>query len=844
MDVIRKKISLEPFYSRQKSVIPYVGMKDEEEYRSGLNWGRVAYGVNFSDEDFYVDGQKIPTMIEICGATATQTYGNAILKLGAMSFNEMMEIYGNVKNKRVDPEYLSSEELEKMIAVTSFIESKKIVEADADPTDKDPCCDIYPEPSPDDYYEMDDCDFYFPPSVAINIGLVQSSNIVGAYTFATKDWEAGRRYFEGDKVIYDGKTFELKQFGDTTGIDIETISGSPVSSEGEACMTARFYVGDSVSAFTGHDGCDEVSELVFDDFEVNKESDIVDFGYVYAKFDNKYYVRPSYAGYFNKVDGSIYFDELIDVANPDIGFKMVGGYDTVHWKIADKIISHGIYNVSAPSGVTDEVLISTEQNRTIGYGDVTITGIERESKLVNFKRYSTTICDDGTQLPGKINYNIEGDVHVIDLMYKIGTVRNVDTSGDVVIGDYLADIKVEPEHQKMIKMYFEKEDYREIPSSVTYYDEQLSAWTQERWTYTAYTYNPITPPIEVPGMEATNGWFIGSIERSGDVVKIYAKDSKLLWVSSGDTSLPVGTGITGSNYTIQIVVGNDEDSEKLIEYKKEDRKETLQHSGKNVIFEKGRKKINLYPDSDPPFYDWSIAEGTHSYNGEGFTIQPTGGTKSDYDVYAPKLLAEYVESGDTGNSGYVTFQTLHTYEKLVKNWAGERGIITFTYYIGAELELEKNDSGETITDGEYIYNGGKKYAVFQDVYRFIGTSGKSEMEGNEVKYVYFDIFYDENEKEITYKYLDNYNRYAILSNVTATTEGIVEGGSPVSKNFQNADYIMDDYQIGVSFVSNNNKDVYVDRGNATAFERHLRLTEAKTVQDLENLGNGSFLMKQ
>ncbi len=839
MDVIRKKISLEPFYSRQKSVIPYVGMKDEEEYRSGLNWGRVAYGVNFSDEDFYVDGQKIPTMIEICGATATQTYGNAILKLGAMSFNEMMEIYGNVKNKRVDPEYLSPEELEKMIAVTSFIESKKIVEADADPTDKDPCCDIYPEPSPDDYYEMDDDDFYFPPSVAINIGLVQSSNIVGAYTFATKDWEAGRRYFEGDKVIYDGKTFELKQFGDTTGITIETISGSPVSSEGEACMTARFYVGDSVSAFTGHDGCDEVSELVFDDFEVNKKSDIVDFGYVYAKFDNKYYVRPSYAGYFNKVDGSIYFDELIDVANPDIGFKMVGGYDTVHWKIADKIISHGIYNVSAPSGVTDEVLISTEQNRTIGYGDVTITGIERESKLVNFKRYSTTICDDGTQLPGKINYNIEGDVHVIDLMYKIGTVRNVDTSGDVVIGDYLADIKVEPEQQNKIRLYITEETTETHTKTAKYPKTgQVSAETTYEQIEYKYTEKDHLEVFECD----ERGWFIGSIEKNENNVKVYTKDSKLLWDSDGNSEAVYTGGVEDYRYEINLATGSTGDEHDLLKYTYEN-KDRFVFCGETYDYQIKNKKLK-----DGQSFSFNLNNGTYSCNGEGFTIQPTGGTKNDYDVYAPKLLAEYVESGDTGNSGYVTFQTLHTYEKLVKNWAGERGIITFTYYIGAELELEKNDSGETITDGEYIYNGGKKYAVFQDVYRFIGTSGTSGIydidKQNPVKYVYFDIFYDENEKEITYKYLDNYNRYAILSNVTATTEGIVEGGSPVSKNFQNADYIMEDYQIGVSFVSNNNKDVYVDRGNATAFERHLRLTEAKTVQDLENLGNGSFLMKQ
>ena len=73
---------------------------------------------------------------------------------------------------------------------------------------------------------------------------------------------------------------------------------------------------------------------------------------------------------------------------------------------------------------------------------------------------------------------------------------------------------------------------------------------------------------------------------------------------------------------------------------------------------------------------------------------------------------------------------------------------------------------------------------------------------------------------------------------------MLEGGEPVSTDFQNADYIMEDYQLGISFVANNNDNVYVDRGNATAFERHMRLSEVDTLEDLENYGNGMFRMKE
>jgi hypothetical protein len=73
---------------------------------------------------------------------------------------------------------------------------------------------------------------------------------------------------------------------------------------------------------------------------------------------------------------------------------------------------------------------------------------------------------------------------------------------------------------------------------------------------------------------------------------------------------------------------------------------------------------------------------------------------------------------------------------------------------------------------------------------------------------------------------------------------MTEGGEEVSPDFQNADYFMEDYQLGMSFVSNNNSNVYIDRGSAAAFERHMRLSEVDTLQDLENYGNGMFKLKE
>ena len=53
MELVHKKISLEPFRSRQKSTIPFSGMDSGTTY-DNLNWGQLAYGVNFNDENYWI----------------------------------------------------------------------------------------------------------------------------------------------------------------------------------------------------------------------------------------------------------------------------------------------------------------------------------------------------------------------------------------------------------------------------------------------------------------------------------------------------------------------------------------------------------------------------------------------------------------------------------------------------------------------------------------------------------------------------------------------------------------------------------------------------------------------
>lgn len=55
-----------------------------------------------------------------------------------------------------------------------------------------------------------------------------------------------------------------------------------------------------------------------------------------------------------------------------------------------------------------------------------------------------------------------------------------------------------------------------------------------------------------------------------------------------------------------------------------------------------------------------------------------------------------------------------------------------------------------------------------------------------------------------------------------------------------ADTFKTDYLNGITYKPILEKDVRIDRGNYAAFERHLKLAEVKTMEDMENYSNNSF----
>ena len=83
------------------------------------------------------------------------------------------------------------------------------------------------------------------------------------------------------------------------------------------------------------------------------------------------------------------------------------------------------------------------------------------------------------------------------------------------------------------------------------------------------------------------------------------------------------------------------------------------------------------------------------------------------------------------------------------------------------------------------------------------------------------------------------SREGNLAEISAYTVADVWGHYD-SENTINAPVFKEEYLLGISSAFESEVDVTIDRGNAAAFEKHFKLGECNTYEDLENYGNNYF----
>jgi hypothetical protein len=149
--------------------------------------------------------------------------------------------------------------------------------------------------------------------------------------------------------------------------------------------------------------------------------------------------------------------------------------------------------------------------------------------------------------------------------------------------------------------------------------------------------------------------------------------------------------------------------------------------------------------------------------------------------------------------------------------------IIFDYFIGANLEQVGDNFGKP--------SGGIRY---KDVYGLITSSITATIDGN-VKNLSYNIL-DTNNCEVLIENSDLNN----ASNKVIVADSVTFDSTPYSAVTDYSPYIRQEYLLGTVNTPVVESDVEVDRGTSAAFERHLKLGEVKTLEDMVVYGNGFF----
>ena len=143
---------------------------------------------------------------------------------------------------------------------------------------------------------------------------------------------------------------------------------------------------------------------------------------------------------------------------------------------------------------------------------------------------------------------------------------------------------------------------------------------------------------------------------------------------------------------------------------------------------------------------------------------------------------------------------------------------------------------------EYFYNDIK----YEETYKYnTGQTMEIVLDGYENITIYYnEIDYDFTKQTIYNKHYDLY-REGNLADIVQYREGHVwrddkSNGYVASAETINAPIFKEEYLLGISSAFKADVNVTINRGNAAAFERHFKLSECNTMEDLENSGNNIF----
>lgn len=132
--------------------------------------------------------------------------------------------------------------------------------------------------------------------------------------------------------------------------------------------------------------------------------------------------------------------------------------------------------------------------------------------------------------------------------------------------------------------------------------------------------------------------------------------------------------------------------------------------------------------------------------------------------------------------------------------------------------------------------------TYKETYKYNpSVSAETTLDGFENIIIYYnEIDYDFTKQTIYNKHY-GVEREGNLADIISYNVADVWGkDGSMSEYTVNAPIFKEEYLLGISSTFKADVNVTINRGNAAAFERHFKLSECNTMEDLEVMGNGQF----
>lgn len=249
---------------------------------------------------------------------------------------------------------------------------------------------------------------------------------------------------------------------------------------------------------------------------------------------------------------------------------------------------------------------------------------------------------------------------------------------------------------------------------------------------------------------------------------------------------------------------------------------------------------------------YKTTEYLKDYDGDFEEIEEEGEKKyipKEYEVIKPFINGEYYEEGDI--IPYNRYQNLYVLEYDKDE--------TITTEMFGQLSKENKPlcNGTTVSEDFTDDNKKKCKPVEETIWSLVAKDkfdayieGKFDREykpddmteeDTDAPYYYrlyekMEFYTGDNIYSYNIRIGNRINKVPFLRTNFTTTVDIKH------VDIEERPLIRYDYYNGVNFQPSVNEDVYIERGVTQAFEKHIKFSEIKTFEDLENYANGGFFV--